>query len=68
MDSSHLPVSVCQTDIINSSEKPAEESDKNIKRAGIDLAKLIFQVLGVDGQEKAELCYQLRRAQMQDYF
>lgn len=40
----------------------------NIKRVGIDLAKQVFQVHGVDSQEKAVLRKQLRRAQMLDYF
>ena len=40
----------------------------NIKRIGIDLAKQVFQVHGVDNQEKAVLRKQLRRAQMLDYF
>jgi len=40
----------------------------NIKRIGIDLAKQVFQVHGVDGQEKVVLRKQLRRAQMLDYF
>lgn len=40
----------------------------NIKRVGIDLAKQVFQVHGVDSQEKAVLRKQLRRGQMLDYF
>ncbi|MDO9047284.1 MAG: IS110 family transposase [Methylobacter sp.] len=40
----------------------------NIKRVGIDLAKQLFQLHGVDGQEKAVLRKQLRRAQLLDYF
>jgi transposase len=40
----------------------------NIKRIGIDLAKQVFQVHGVDSQEKAVLRKQLRRTQMLDYF
>ncbi|MFZ2405036.1 MAG: IS110 family transposase [Methylobacter sp.] len=40
----------------------------NIKRVGIDLAKQVFQLHGVDSQEKAVLRKQLRRAQMLDYF
>ena len=40
----------------------------NIKRVGIDLAKQVFQVHGVDNQEQAVLRKQLRRAQMLDYF
>jgi transposase len=35
---------------------------------GIDLAKQVFQVHGVDSQEKPVLRKQLRRAQMLEYF
>jgi transposase len=68
MDSSYLSASECQTDMINVSDKPAEESDMNIKRVVIDLAKSVFQVHGVDNQEKVVLRKQLRRAQLLDYF
>jgi transposase len=54
--------------MINLSEKLAEESEMNIKRVGIDLAKQVFQLHGVDAHEKAVLRKQLRRAQMLDYF
>ena len=37
------------TDMINLSDKPSEESHMNIKRLGLDLAKQVFQILGVDG-------------------
>ncbi len=40
----------------------------NIKRVGIDLAKQVFQIHGVDGQEKVVLRKQLRRAHLLDYF
>lgn len=40
----------------------------NIKRIGIDLAKQVFQLHGVDGQEKVVLRKQLRRAQILGYF
>lgn len=40
----------------------------NIKRIGIDLAKQVFQLHGVDGQEKVVLLKQLRRVQLLDYF
>lgn len=40
----------------------------NIKRVGIDLAKSVFQLHGVDGQEKVILRKQLRRAQVLDFF
>ncbi|MDD5581426.1 MAG: IS110 family transposase [Methylobacter sp.] len=39
----------------------------NIKRIGIDLAKQVFHLHGVDGQEKGVLRKQLRRAQLLDY-
>ena len=52
MDSSYLSASECQTDMINVSDKPAEESDMHIKRVGIDLAKSVFQIHGVDDQER----------------
>jgi hypothetical protein len=39
MDSSHLSASMCQTDMINVSDEPAEEPDMNINRVEIDLAK-----------------------------
>jgi transposase len=35
---------------------------------GIDLANQVFQVHGVDNQEKPVLRKQLRRAKMPDYF
>lgn len=40
----------------------------NVKRIGIDLAKQVFQLHGVDGQEKIVLRKQLRRAQLLGYF
>jgi len=40
----------------------------NIKRIGIDLAKQVFQVHGVDGQEKVVVRKKLSRAQMLMYF
>ena len=39
----------------------------NIKRVGIDLAKQVFQVHGVDYQDKAVLRKQLRRNQLLSY-
>lgn len=40
----------------------------NITRIGIDLAKQVFQLHGVDRFEKVVLRKQLRRAQMHDFF
>ncbi|MEI6069275.1 MAG: IS110 family transposase [Spirochaetota bacterium] len=40
----------------------------NIKRIGIDLAKEVFQLHGVDSQEKVAVRKQLRRSQMLAYF
>jgi len=54
--------------MIKVSDKTAEESQMNIKRVGIDLAKQVFQIHGVDSQEKVVLRKQLRRAQMLSYF
>ena len=54
--------------MISLSDKPAEESEMNIKRVGIDLAKSVFQLHGVDWQEKVILRKQLRRAQVLDFF
>jgi transposase len=40
----------------------------NTKRIGIDLAKQVFQVHGVDYQDKVVLRKQLRRNQMLSFF
>jgi transposase len=40
----------------------------NIKRIGIDLAKLVFQLHGVDSHEKAVLRKKLKREQMLPFF
>ncbi len=40
----------------------------NIKRVGIDLAKDVFQVHGVDSQEIVSVHKQLRKSQMLAYF
>jgi len=40
----------------------------NIKRIGIDLAKSVFQLHGVDGHEKVVLRKQMSRSQMQAFF
>jgi transposase len=40
----------------------------NIKRIGIDLAKTVFQLHGVDGHEKPVLRKKLRREQMLPFF
>lgn len=40
----------------------------NIKRVGIELVKQVFQLHGVDSQEKTVLRQQLRRVQLLDCF
>jgi transposase len=40
----------------------------NIKRIGIDLAKQVFQLHGVDHQEKSVLRKPLRRSHMLNFF
>ena len=39
-----------------------------LKRIGIDLAKQVFQVHGVDSHEQVACRKQLKRAQMLDFF
>ena len=40
----------------------------NTKRVGIDIAKQVFEVHGVDYQDKVVLRKQLRRSQMLSFF
>lgn len=40
----------------------------NIKRIGLDLAKQVFQLHGVDSHEQAVLRKKLKREQMLNYF
>lgn len=40
----------------------------NITRMGIDLAKNVFQLHGVDAQEKVVCCKQLKRGQLLEFF
>ncbi len=63
-----LTASMCQFGRINQSKQPVEESKMNIKRVGIDLAKQVFQVHGVDCHDKAVLRKQLRRNQFLGFF
>ena len=39
-----------------------------LKRIGIDLAKSVFQVHGVDSHERVQVRKQLKRSQMLDFF
>jgi transposase len=39
-----------------------------LKRIGVDLAKQVFQVHGVDSHEQVKCRKQLKRAQMLDFF
>lgn len=64
MDSSHLSASTCQTDMMSLSDKLAEESEMNIKRIGLDLAKQVFQLHGVDSHEQLVLRTKLKREQL----
>jgi transposase len=45
-----------------------EESEMNIKRVGIDLAKQVFQAHGVDTQGKAVLRKRLKRVDLLKFF
>jgi transposase len=48
--------------------EPAEASGMNITTIGIDLAKLVFQIHGVDARGKACLRRQLKRTEMMKFF
>ncbi|SER95776.1 hypothetical protein SAMN04244573_04650 [Azotobacter beijerinckii] len=39
-----------------------------LKRMGVDLAKQVFQIHGVDSHEQMICRKQLKRSQMQDFF
>ena len=39
-----------------------------LKRIGVDLAKRVFQVHGVDSHERVQVRKQLKRSQMLDFF
>jgi transposase len=54
--------------MLNLSDNPEEISTMNIKRIGIDLAKQVFQVHGVDHQEKSVLRKPLHRSHMLNFF
>jgi transposase len=48
--------------------QPGEATEMKITTIGIDLAKNVFQVHGVDGRGKAVLKKQLKRAQVAAFF
>jgi transposase len=48
--------------------EPEEATEMNITTVGIDLAKKVFQVHGVDEQGKASLKKQMKRAQVLPFF
>ena len=66
MDSSHSTASRCAKLKILAIKEG--EEIMNIARIGIDLAKQVFQIHGVDRTEKVLVRRQLRRSQMLGYF
>ena len=48
----HLSASMCQTEIVDISVNDKEESAMKINRVGVDLAKNVFQLHGVDRKGK----------------
>ena len=66
MDSSHSTASQCAKLKILAIKEG--EEIMNIARIGIDLAKQVFQIHGVDRTEKVLVRRQLRRSQMLGYF
>jgi len=67
MDSSHRAASQCARLKVSTISKSGR-SKINITRLGIDLAKQVFQLHGVDRAGKVLVRKQLRRAQMLAYF
>ena len=59
---------VCQSGSVIKPLEPEGASIMNITTIGIDLAKNVFQVHGVDARGKAVLKRQLRRDQMASFF
>src|SRR5687768_13063786 len=58
---------MCQTVVsINGQQK--EESEMKLKRIGVDLAKDVFQIHGVDSHEQVKLRRQVKRHQMLHVF
>jgi transposase len=66
MDSSDSTASQCAKLKILAIKK--REEIMNIARIGVDLAKQVFQIHGVDRMEQVLVRRQLRRSQMLDYF
>src|SRR5471030_1184809 len=61
-----LTASMCQSWVVKLNQR--EPSMKEISRLGLDLAKSVFQVHGVNAQEQMVLRRSLRRGQMLDWF
>jgi transposase len=62
MDSSSLyGIAMCQTEDFTNSHKSKEKSEMKIKRIGVDLAKTVFQLHGVDHTEQVVLRRRLKR-------
>lgn len=59
---SHLPASMCQTEIEVSVNDEKKESTMKISRVGVDLAKDVYQLHGTDHQGKTIWKRQLNRS------
>jgi len=69
MDSSHLNGIKCQTgNCQNTLSTEKEESEMKATRIGIDLAKSVFQIHGVDRNERKVICRRLKRSQLRAFF
>ncbi len=58
---------MCQTGSVINQTKMGE-SEMKLKRVGVDLAKQVFQVHGVDAQERVVVRRQIRRGQLLAFF
>src|SRR5277367_2876841 len=59
---------MCQSGSCEQPLKPAGASGMNITQVGVDLAKAVFQVHGIDARGKVRLRKQLRRSQVIAFF
>jgi transposase len=59
---------MCQSGSVNQPLDPKGESTMKITTVGIDLAKNVFQIHGIDQHGKAVLKKQLKRSQMAPFF
>src|SRR5215469_12317621 len=63
----HLTASMCQSWVVDKANRQAPSMNE-ITTVGLDLAKSVFQVQGVDGDGRVVVLRSLRRGQVLKYF